>query len=274
MALINSITTFDPNTPIASDDHNTDHQAFMNGVNNLDARVILLESGNTTISGNKTLSGSVTFSSLPTCSGVPASGSQLVNKTYADALITGLDFGDISGTLGISAGGTGQVTANAALNALLPSQAANASKFLKTDGTNTSWSTVSKSDVGLSAVENTALSTFTGTGNITTVGTLSAGSIPLSLTTGSTSNITEGSNLYFTDERAQDAVGAILLDSTTIDFTYSDATPSITASVIWPSGNTASRPSVTTGYMYFDTTLGKPIWKSGSDWVDATGATV
>lgn len=33
-------------------------------------------------------------------------------------------------------------------------------------------------------------------------------------------------------EEAQDAVGSILLDSSTIDFTYSDATPSITASVI------------------------------------------
>lgn len=36
----------------------------------------------------------------------------------------------------------------------------------------------------------------------------------------------------YTDEMAQDAVGTILVDSSTIDFTYSDATPSITASVI------------------------------------------
>lgn len=35
----------------------------------------------------------------------------------------------------------------------------------------------------------------------------------------------------YTDEEAQDAVGTILVDSTTIDFTYADATPSITASV-------------------------------------------
>jgi hypothetical protein len=35
----------------------------------------------------------------------------------------------------------------------------------------------------------------------------------------------------YTDEQAQDAVGAILADSATIDFTYDDATPSITASV-------------------------------------------
>lgn len=36
----------------------------------------------------------------------------------------------------------------------------------------------------------------------------------------------------YTDEQAQDAVGTILVDSTTIDLTYNDATPSITASII------------------------------------------
>lgn len=48
----------------------------------------------------------------------------------------------------------------------------------------------------------------------------------------SSSDISEGSNLYFTDERAQDAVGSILTDSSKIDFTYSDATPSITATIV------------------------------------------
>jgi len=36
----------------------------------------------------------------------------------------------------------------------------------------------------------------------------------------------------YTDEQAQDAVGSILVDSPQIDFTYNDATPSITATVI------------------------------------------
>lgn len=35
----------------------------------------------------------------------------------------------------------------------------------------------------------------------------------------------------YTDEQAQDAVGTILVDSASIDFTYADATPSITATV-------------------------------------------
>lgn len=46
-----------------------------------------------------------------------------------------------------------------------------------------------------------------------------------------TGDIAENGNLYFTDERAQDAIGNILVDSSTIDLTYNDGTPSITADV-------------------------------------------
>lgn len=48
---------------------------------------------------------------------------------------------NVTGTVAILNGGTGQTTANAALNALLPSQATNSGKVLSTDGTNTSWVT-------------------------------------------------------------------------------------------------------------------------------------
>lgn len=45
-----------------------------------------------------------------------------------------------------------------------------------------------------------------------------------------TDDISEGStNLYFTDERAQDAVGAMVADSNSIDITYTDATPELKA---------------------------------------------
>lgn len=41
------------------------------------------------------------------------------------------------------------------------------------------------------------------------------------------------------------------------------------------SGTTANRPAwQTAGMVYFDTTLGKPIWWSGSAWVDAAGTSV
>ena len=49
------------------------------------------------------------------------------------------------------------------------------------------------------------------------------------LSGGSTTSLPEGTALYFTDERAQDAVGTILVDTDTIDLNYADATPSITA---------------------------------------------
>lgn len=58
-----------------------------------------------------------------------------------------------------------------------------------------------------------------------------------------TNNISEGSNLYFTDERAQDAIGTILVDSDTIDFTYDDDAPSITAIV---KDNSISKDKLTT----------------------------
>ena len=62
---------------------------------------------------------------------------------------TNVPAANITGTLGINHGGTGQTTANSAFNALAPSQTSNPNKFLKTDGTNTSWSTPSGSDVSI-----------------------------------------------------------------------------------------------------------------------------
>jgi hypothetical protein len=50
-----------------------------------------------------------------------------------------------------------------------------------------------------------------------------------------TDDVAEGTNKYFSDELAQDAVGTILTDSASIDFTYDDGTPSITAAVL-PAG--------------------------------------
>jgi hypothetical protein len=45
----------------------------------------------------------------------------------------------VTGTLPIGSGGTGETTANTALNALLPVQTGENGKYLQTDGTNTSW---------------------------------------------------------------------------------------------------------------------------------------
>ena len=50
---------------------------------------------------------------------------------------------NVTGTVAIANGGTGQTTATLGFNALAPSQATNSGKFLTTDGTNTSWATAS-----------------------------------------------------------------------------------------------------------------------------------
>lgn len=77
----------------------------------------------------------------------------LDTSTYLTANQTVTLSGDVSGsgttaitttlaTVSIAKGGTGQTTANAAVNALLPAQASNSGKYLTTNGTDSSWGAV------------------------------------------------------------------------------------------------------------------------------------
>jgi hypothetical protein len=91
---------------------------------------VTIGSGLTFSTGTLSASGSSGVSSFQT------SLSGLTPSTASTGVVT------LGGTLGITSGGTGQATATAAFNALAPSQTSNTGKFLKTDGTNTSWSTV------------------------------------------------------------------------------------------------------------------------------------
>jgi hypothetical protein len=113
-------------------------------------------------SGASTLSKLAVGSSgqvLTVSAGVPAWSSAVGSGTVTSVGISSSDMtvtsspvttsgtiGLALNTIGISKGGTGQTTANAALNALLPNQSGNSGKILGTDGTNTSW--VSSSGVG------------------------------------------------------------------------------------------------------------------------------
>lgn len=99
-----------------------------------------------------------------------------------------LGSGDV-GTIGAIYGGTGQTTYtlgdtlySSAANTLakLPGNTTTTRQFLRQTGTGTvsaapAWDTVTKTDVGLSNVENTALSTWAGSTNITTLGTIGTG---------------------------------------------------------------------------------------------------
>jgi hypothetical protein len=73
----------------------------------------------------------------------------------------------LSGTVAIANGGTGQNTANAAINALLPSQTSQSGKVLSTNGTDTSWIAAG------------------GTGTVTSV----TGTAPVSVATGTTTPV-------------------------------------------------------------------------------------
>jgi hypothetical protein len=79
----------------------------------------------------------------PTGTGVtvPAGKSLIVfnNGTNITAVVNYAPSMALGSALPITSGGTGQTTANSALNALLPSQSTYAGKFLTTDGSNTSW---------------------------------------------------------------------------------------------------------------------------------------
>jgi hypothetical protein len=75
-------------------------------------------------------------------------------------------------------------------------------QLLKTSGDGTtSWSAVSKSDVGLGNVENTAISTWAGSSNITTLGTIATGTW-----NGTTIALTKGGTGATTKSAAFDAL--------------------------------------------------------------------
>jgi hypothetical protein len=92
---------------------------------------------NSTVIGNTTAAGT---------------GTSIVNgdaiTVWSDGTnVYGVKSSGVSGTLPIANGGTGQTTANAAFNALAPAQTAatTTNKYLKSDGTNTSWDLINLS---------------------------------------------------------------------------------------------------------------------------------
>lgn len=68
---------------------------------------------------------------------------------------------NVVGVVALANGGTGQTSANNALNALLPDQTSNTGKFLQTDGTNTSWAEASLPALTAGSVPFSDGATFT-----------------------------------------------------------------------------------------------------------------
>jgi hypothetical protein len=120
-----SITGTYPNFTVTSNDQYVGTVTSVGGTGTVNGITL---TGTVTSSGNLTLGGTLSGVSLTT---------------------------QVTGTLPIANGGTGQTTANAAFNALAPSQTSQSGKYLTTDGTNTSWATI---NAGASLTNDTSTS--------------------------------------------------------------------------------------------------------------------
>jgi hypothetical protein len=114
---------------------------------------------NSTVIGNTTAAGT----------GVTVTNGAKVMVWSDGTNFSELQAANLTGTLAIANGGTGQTTANTAFNALAPAQTSANGKYLKSDGTNTSWDQIdiSTGDItGTLPVANggTGVTTSTGTG--------------------------------------------------------------------------------------------------------------
>jgi hypothetical protein len=142
------------------------------------------------------------------------SSTSLWTKTAQSALIAG----NVSGTVAIANGGTGQTTANTAFNALAPSQTSNANKYLKTDGTNSSWA----------VVDSLPSQTSQSGKYLTTDGTTASWSpvtLPTQTYTRTSFIATSGQTTFtvnYTSALLQVYLNGVLLDST--DYTASNGT--------------------------------------------------
>lgn len=101
-----------------------------------------------------------------------ASGTGFVKATAGVvSYVTTIDLStETTGTVPLARGGTGQTTANSALNVLLPSQTSNAGKYLSTDGTDATWAATPTSLI--SAIDTAIGSTPSAAGMSVTSGTL------------------------------------------------------------------------------------------------------
>lgn len=118
---------------------------------------------------------------------VPAAALTLTGTTLNSGVVTSsltsvgtISSGTWNGTaVGVAYGGTGQTTANAGFNALAPSQSTESGKYLRTNGTDTSWQYVNAADLdGTTLPSGVTLSSLQSLGTVT-VGTWNATTISI-----------------------------------------------------------------------------------------------
>jgi hypothetical protein len=161
-----------------------------------------------------------------TVTSVNASGGT-TGLTFSGGPITSSGTLTISGTLAIANGGTGQTTANAAFNALAPSQTGNSGKYLTTDGTDTSWATNPLGTVTSVAATVPSFLSISGS-PITTSGTLAFGlsGTALPTTSGGTglTSFTANGVVYASSTSALTTGSALTFDGSNLGISVSGAT--------------------------------------------------
>jgi hypothetical protein len=172
---------------------------------------------------------------------------RLADAVAGNALISGGVGGDpvwgkigldthVTGTLPVANGGTGQTTANAAFNALAPSQTGNSGRYLTTDGSNTSWA-VNPLGTVTSVSGTGTVSGITLTGTVTTSGSLTLGGT-LNLSSPPTIGNTTPNTGTFTEVAVTTATGnsAFNENDTITGWNYSGNSFSIAGQETSPTG--------------------------------------
>jgi hypothetical protein len=147
-------------------------------------------------------------SGVPTFRAVVASDIPTLNQNTTGTA------SNVTGTVAIANGGTGQTTATSAFNALAPSQTSNSGKYLTTDGTNTSWASVT---AGASISNDTTTST-----NLYPLFAAATSGTPTTIYTGNTKYLYKPSTGELSAP-AHISTNGITINSTTVGTSYTIA---------------------------------------------------
>ena len=123
--------------------------------------------------GGDTMAGTLAFATFP----FTITSTSLITNLNADKLDGLESTAFLTGTVPIASGGTGQTTATAAINALLPDQTGHSGYALRTDGSNTSWTlkggvaSITTPVTVASTASETVLATYTAPASSMAAGT-------------------------------------------------------------------------------------------------------